>query len=108
MSSQKQGRGQADSSRSKSERKLAVREQFRLPASFNRAIIIQKTTSRFNEVLANWANKPEAVEGLPTVLLAAVLWLFLPGRPQEATWLTAEEKNALARLLQPELFLLLE
>jgi MFS family permease len=42
------------------------------------------------------------LEGLPTVLLAGVLLKFLPGRPAEASWLTAEEKTWLEQRLEYE------
>lgn len=32
------------------------------------------------------------VEGLPTILMAAVAWFFLPDSPEKARFLTEEEK----------------
>jgi len=42
-------------------------ERFYKRQFINRATLIQKTTSRFNDALAIWADKTEAGEGLPTV-----------------------------------------
>jgi MFS family permease len=53
-----------------------------------------------------WGLKPWQwlfiLEGLPTVLLAGVVLKFLPGRPAEAAWLTAEEKAWLQARLEYE------
>lgn len=53
-----------------------------------------------------WGLKPWQwlflVEGLPTVLLSAVVWNFLPDRPSEAGFLSAEEKQWLEDTLAAE------
>jgi MFS family permease len=53
-----------------------------------------------------WGLKPWqwlfVIEGLPTVLLAGVVLKFLPGRPAEAAWLSAEEKEWLQSRLEYE------
>ncbi|MFC3110212.1 MFS transporter [Undibacterium arcticum] len=40
------------------------------------------------------------LEGLPSAILGLVVFAYLDDRPQEAKWLSAEEKAALARSLQ--------
>jgi nitrate/nitrite transporter NarK len=42
------------------------------------------------------------LEGLPTLLLAAVILCFLPDKPATARWLTAEERNWLQRRIDGE------
>ncbi|MCP2169880.1 MFS transporter [Goodfellowiella coeruleoviolacea] len=42
------------------------------------------------------------VEGLPSVLLAVVTWFFLTDRPEQATWLTAAERDWLGTQLAAE------
>ena len=53
-----------------------------------------------------WGLKPWQwlfiLEGLPTVLLSAAMWIFLPDHPQEAGFLSAEEKNWLKGTLDAE------
>jgi MFS family permease len=55
---------------------------------------------------AEWGLKPWQylflIEGLPTVLLAFAVLKFLPNRPSEASWLTAEEKSWLEEKLASE------
>jgi nitrate/nitrite transporter NarK len=55
---------------------------------------------------AEWGLKPWQylfiIEGLPTVLLAFAVLKFLPGRPADAAWLTAEEKIWLEEKLASE------
>src|ERR671920_642703 len=42
------------------------------------------------------------VEGLPAVLLGVACWFYLTDRPEDAGWLTAEERNWLARTIADE------
>lgn len=42
------------------------------------------------------------LEALPAVLLAAVVWRWLPDGPDDATWLSADERATVARLLAAE------
>ena len=42
------------------------------------------------------------LEGLPSAVLGLIVFSYLDDRPQEAKWLSAEEKAALARSLQGE------
>ncbi len=53
-----------------------------------------------------WGLKPWQwlfiLEGLPTVLLSAAMWIFLPDHPEEANFLTAEEKAWLKSRLDAE------
>lgn len=42
------------------------------------------------------------IEGLPAILLAPVVLLYMTERPAEATWLTAEERTWLAREMDAE------
>lgn len=42
------------------------------------------------------------LEGAPAVLLAFVVWNYLPDRPEEAKWLSADEKQALRTQLELE------
>lgn len=55
---------------------------------------------------AEWGLRPWQylfiIEGLPTVLLAFAVLKFLPGRPADAAWLTAEEKGWLEEKLASE------
>lgn len=41
------------------------------------------------------------LEGLPSAILGVVAYFYLTDRPRDATWLTADEKDALARSLDP-------
>ena len=41
------------------------------------------------------------VEGLPSAILGIVAYFYLTDKPQDAKWLTADEKGALARSLDP-------
>ncbi|MCM2578187.1 MFS transporter [Streptomyces meridianus] len=43
-----------------------------------------------------------AIEGIPALLLAFVIFKFLPDRPADATWLTAEQAAELTRRLEAE------
>jgi ACS family tartrate transporter-like MFS transporter len=53
-----------------------------------------------------WGLKPWQwlfiLEGLPTVLLSAAMWIFLPDHPEEASFLTVEEKAWLKTTLDAE------
>jgi ACS family 4-hydroxyphenylacetate permease-like MFS transporter len=42
------------------------------------------------------------VEGLPSAILGIVAYFYLTNRPEDAKWLTPDEKGALARSLDPE------
>jgi ACS family tartrate transporter-like MFS transporter len=42
------------------------------------------------------------IEGFPAVLLGVAVWFFLPSTPDEASWLTDEERAALAAALDAE------
>jgi MFS family permease len=42
------------------------------------------------------------LEGLPSILLAAVVWFLLTDRPVEATWMPEAERDALERALEAE------
>jgi ACS family tartrate transporter-like MFS transporter len=42
------------------------------------------------------------VEGVPTLILSAVILFFLPDRPANASWLNAQERNSLERVLEQE------
>src|ERR1700716_3274179 len=42
------------------------------------------------------------LEGIPSVLLGIVTWVYLTDRPEKADWLTAEQKAWLAAKLQAE------
>jgi len=42
------------------------------------------------------------VEGIPAILLAVVVWFFLTDRPGKATWMPAEERDALERAVAAE------
>jgi len=42
------------------------------------------------------------LEGLPTVFLGTATWFYLDDKPQDAAWLTAEEKQDLERELSKE------
>src|SRR6201987_3734709 len=42
------------------------------------------------------------IEGVPSVLLGIVTWVYLTHRPEHATWLTAEQKAWLAARLKAE------
>ena len=42
------------------------------------------------------------VEGIPAILLAVVVWFFLTDRPGKATWMPAEERDALERAVSAE------
>ena len=42
------------------------------------------------------------IEGAPAVLMAFVVFIMLPSTPKDATWLTAEEREALAATLAAE------
>ncbi|PFG39050.1 sugar phosphate permease [Georgenia soli] len=42
------------------------------------------------------------IEGLPAVLLAFVVWFWLPDKPHQAKWLTAEDKALLDQQLAAE------
>jgi MFS transporter, ACS family, tartrate transporter len=42
------------------------------------------------------------IEGIPSVLLGIVTWFYLTDRPEQANWLTAEQKAWLAAKLQAE------
>lgn len=42
------------------------------------------------------------LEGLPAALFSAVIWKMLPDGPEQAAWLTAEEKTWLERQLKSE------
>jgi ACS family tartrate transporter-like MFS transporter len=42
------------------------------------------------------------LEGLPSILLSAVVWLYLTDRPSEARWLTADERERLTTNLARE------
>jgi MFS transporter, ACS family, 4-hydroxyphenylacetate permease len=41
------------------------------------------------------------VEGLPSVILGIVAYFYLTDKPEDAKWLTRDEKDALARTLEP-------
>ena len=41
-------------------------------------------------------------EGVPSVLFAAVVWIFLTDKPEQAEWLETEERNWLVKKLQDE------
>jgi ACS family tartrate transporter-like MFS transporter len=49
--------------------------------------------------LAGW-QKMFLLEGIPAVLLGLVAYFYLPERPEEAHWLSAQEKSWLARNLR--------
>ena len=74
---------------------LKYSERFYKRQFINRAILTQKTTSRFNDALANWADNTEAGEGLPTVnSLAAAMHLsprYLSDLLKQETGKTAME-----------------
>ncbi|QJD92414.1 MFS transporter [Duganella dendranthematis] len=42
------------------------------------------------------------IEGLASVALCAVVWFFLDSRPEDAQWLTNEERSALATVIAAE------
>lgn len=42
------------------------------------------------------------VEGLPAVLMGVVLWRVLPDGPEDAVWLTAEERTALTERIEED------
>ena len=42
------------------------------------------------------------LEAIPTIVLGLVVLGFLPDRPSDATWLTTQEKDWLARELASE------
>ncbi|WP_280423347.1 MFS transporter [Nocardia carnea] len=42
------------------------------------------------------------IEGIASVIVGLVIWCFLVSKPQDATWLTAEEKSALLTQLEAE------
>lgn len=42
------------------------------------------------------------LEGLPSVILGVATWFFLNDTPQQASWLTADEKQALAHMIERE------
>ncbi|MCA1595409.1 MAG: MFS transporter, partial [Chloroflexi bacterium] len=42
------------------------------------------------------------VEGIPSIILGIVVLLYLTDRPEDAHWLTADEKQHIRLLLQPE------
>jgi ACS family 4-hydroxyphenylacetate permease-like MFS transporter len=59
-------------------------------------------------ILSNWhSNLVEAwrvmflVEGVPSTILGIIAYFYLTDKPRDAKWLTAEEKEALARDLAP-------
>ncbi|HWD06236.1 MAG TPA: MFS transporter [Amycolatopsis sp.] len=61
--------------------------------------IIQSTHGLFG--LSGW-RVMFLVEGIPSVLLAIVVWFFLTDRPAQAKWLPADERDALGRALDAE------
>ncbi|WP_165218666.1 MFS transporter [Schaalia sp. ZJ1691] len=42
------------------------------------------------------------IEGLPAILLAFAVWNYLPDKPQNAKWLTDEDRSLLQRILDSE------
>ena len=42
------------------------------------------------------------VEGVPAILLAVVTWFYLTDRPEQATWLSEDERRWLADELEAE------
>jgi MFS family permease len=62
-------------------------------------VIIQYTHGLFG--LAGW-RMMFLIEGVPTVLLAVVVWFLLTDRPAEAPWMPEAERDALERALEAE------
>jgi len=42
------------------------------------------------------------IEAVPAVILGAIIFFYLPDRPQDATWLGAEEKHLVVSILEAE------
>ncbi len=42
------------------------------------------------------------LEGVPAIVLGAIAWIYLVDRPEDATWLTLQQKSWLERVLQHE------
>ncbi|HTB10756.1 MAG TPA: MFS transporter [Bryobacteraceae bacterium] len=67
------------------------------------------TGALLSDVILNW-NNPLGIEhwrilflaeGLPSTILGIIAYFYLIDNPQDAKWLTADEKDALARSLDP-------
>jgi MFS transporter, ACS family, 4-hydroxyphenylacetate permease len=67
------------------------------------------TGALLSDVILNWNNPLGIerwrilflVEGLPSTILGIIAYFYLTDKPQDAKWLTADEKDALARSLDP-------